>query len=540
MGTQQFCLKWNNHHSNMLSVFEQLLNNEALVDVTLACEGHSLKAHKVVLSACSPFFQTLFVDNPCKHPIVIMKDMRYVDMKAIIDFIYHGEVNVSQDQLSALLKTAETLKVKGLAEVGGEKQAERQNAQEVSQQPVTSTQTVSGNQHHRTESPLVHKRKRGRPRRRSGSSQSDTEEPIPSKIKEPDSPEIISDISRDGLNESTPDVSQRLPSVSQSRVPPIPSNQSYSLSSQKSHSMYSPVPSQQESSATIEEPPSITDGDFDVEPSRLMEATLTTDASGVSMYESQAQAALPSTSTSLALPPASAVELPQSNSLSQAIVPTSLHSASDSSGSGLGSQNTMEDIKPLVSFEEPPIGVTSHSHDSSSTNAVLPYMDTSGVPAIPGPSSFQPDMSMQPSPQQTSQGVDTSMDEHVMQVCMERSKLEQNGEEPKENYENSKTKNLTEFELGVLFARSHNVRKFAVNIVRAIFSEEEMRTSNCTGAREFQQLDFGKLQFVRETVLRYYNIPTYASPEIWKLCCQSIDAHCRHERRLYKKLEANI
>ncbi|XP_013776958.1 protein tramtrack, beta isoform-like isoform X3 [Limulus polyphemus] len=404
MGTQQFCLKWNNHHSNMLSVFEQLLNNEALVDVTLACEGHSLKAHKVVLSACSPFFQTLFVDNPCKHPIVIMKDMRYVDMKAIIDFIYHGEVNVSQDQLSALLKTAETLKVKGLAEVGGEKQAERQNAQEVSQQPVTSTQTVSGNQHHRTESPLVHKRKRGRPRRRSGSSQSDTEEPIPSKIKEPDSPEIISDISRDGLNESTPDVSQRLPSVSQSRVPPIPSNQSYSLSSQKSHSMYSPVPSQQESSATIEEPPSITDGDFDVEPSRLMEATLTTDASGVSMYESQAQAALPSTSTSLALPPASAVELPQSNSLSQAIVPTSLHSASDSSGSGLGSQNTMEDIKPLVSFEEPPIGVTSHSHDSSSTNAVLPYMDTSGVPAIPGPSSFQPDMSMQPSPQQTSQG----------------------------------------------------------------------------------------------------------------------------------------
>ena len=63
--------------------------------------------------------------NPCKHPIVILKDVRFIDLKAIIDFMYKGEVNVSQDQLSALLKTAETLKVKGLAEVT-EKQARGQ------------------------------------------------------------------------------------------------------------------------------------------------------------------------------------------------------------------------------------------------------------------------------------------------------------------------------------------------------------------------------------------------------------------------------
>lgn len=57
-----------------------------------------------------------------KHPIVILKDVRFVDLKSIIDFMYRGEVNVAQDQLSSLLKTAETLKVKGLAEVG-EKQS---------------------------------------------------------------------------------------------------------------------------------------------------------------------------------------------------------------------------------------------------------------------------------------------------------------------------------------------------------------------------------------------------------------------------------
>lgn len=120
MGSRQlFCLRWSNHQTNMLSVFDELLQNEALVDVTIACEGLSIKAHKVVLSACSPYFQNLFVQNPCKHPIVILKDIKYSELKALVDFMYKGEVNVTQEQLNALLKTAESLKIKGLAEVTG-------------------------------------------------------------------------------------------------------------------------------------------------------------------------------------------------------------------------------------------------------------------------------------------------------------------------------------------------------------------------------------------------------------------------------------
>ena len=37
-------------------------------------------------------------------------------LTAILEFMYAGEVNVAQDQLPAFLKTAERLKVKGLAE----------------------------------------------------------------------------------------------------------------------------------------------------------------------------------------------------------------------------------------------------------------------------------------------------------------------------------------------------------------------------------------------------------------------------------------
>lgn len=117
MAVQQFCLRWNNHQPNFISVFTNLLSSESLVDVTLAAEGKQLHAHKVVLSACSTYFQALFTSNPCQHPIVILKDIKYNDLKTMVDFMYYGEVNVSQDQLPAILKTAETLKVKGLAEM---------------------------------------------------------------------------------------------------------------------------------------------------------------------------------------------------------------------------------------------------------------------------------------------------------------------------------------------------------------------------------------------------------------------------------------
>ena len=71
---QEFRLRWNNYQANLAQVFDQLLQTESFVDVTLTTdEGQNLKCHKVVLSACSPYFQQLFMENPCQHPIVILR-----------------------------------------------------------------------------------------------------------------------------------------------------------------------------------------------------------------------------------------------------------------------------------------------------------------------------------------------------------------------------------------------------------------------------------------------------------------------------------
>ena len=115
---QLYRLKWNGFHYNLSEIFEKMLILENLVDCTVACDGASIKAHKLVLSAASPYFHSLFLSNPCKHPIVILKDVRFEDLKSIIDFIYRGEVHIPEDQLNSFLKTAETLRIRGLTEVG--------------------------------------------------------------------------------------------------------------------------------------------------------------------------------------------------------------------------------------------------------------------------------------------------------------------------------------------------------------------------------------------------------------------------------------
>ena len=74
---QQFCLRWNDFQTNMVASFKHLRDEKSFTDVTIASDGQSCKAHKMILSACSPYFKTLLEENPAKHPIIILKDVPF-------------------------------------------------------------------------------------------------------------------------------------------------------------------------------------------------------------------------------------------------------------------------------------------------------------------------------------------------------------------------------------------------------------------------------------------------------------------------------
>ena len=113
----QVCLKWNNFQSSFTSTLEELWDEDSFCDVTLWCENQEIRAHKVILSACSLTFKSLLKNNVCKHPIIILNDIKLGVLEAILQFIYKGEVNIEQDQLSVLLRTASSLQINGLAGV---------------------------------------------------------------------------------------------------------------------------------------------------------------------------------------------------------------------------------------------------------------------------------------------------------------------------------------------------------------------------------------------------------------------------------------
>lgn len=113
---QQFSLKWTNYTNHITNAFDSLRSKEDFCDVTLSCEGRKIRAHKVLLSACSSYFKDIFKENPCQHPVIIFRNVKYDDLLSIVVYMYQGEVNIEQESLPTFLHTAEMLSIQGLTD----------------------------------------------------------------------------------------------------------------------------------------------------------------------------------------------------------------------------------------------------------------------------------------------------------------------------------------------------------------------------------------------------------------------------------------
>lgn len=135
MPKKSFHLRWNNHLQNLQTLFENIFDEQTLVDVTISCSDGVLYGHKLVLSACSPYFEQVFKDNPCKHPIIIMKGVSKRDMRLLLEYMYKGSVDVGEEDLEMMLDTATELQIKGLVHTS-------ENAKDSSHQNSKSDETL--------------------------------------------------------------------------------------------------------------------------------------------------------------------------------------------------------------------------------------------------------------------------------------------------------------------------------------------------------------------------------------------------------------
>ena len=138
MNKEKFCLRWNDFENNISGAFRELRDDKDFFDVTLACDDEQIQAHKVIISACSPFFRNILRRNPHQHPLLYLKGVKYTDLQSVLNFMYHGEVNVAQEELNSFLAVAEDLRVKGLTQ----NQSRAENPKRESQQPPTPPQPI--------------------------------------------------------------------------------------------------------------------------------------------------------------------------------------------------------------------------------------------------------------------------------------------------------------------------------------------------------------------------------------------------------------
>lgn len=81
----------------------------------IACEGKSIHAHRMVLSAGSDYFRKILANlkNNQQYPVLIINDVSYDDMQTIVEFIYRGQIVVSREKVESLRQAAYKLRIKG-------------------------------------------------------------------------------------------------------------------------------------------------------------------------------------------------------------------------------------------------------------------------------------------------------------------------------------------------------------------------------------------------------------------------------------------
>ena len=112
---ESYSLKWDNFSDNIARGLVEERQRGEFVDVAIAVSGGQvIHAHKFVLSVSSTLFKDILKANAHPYPLIYIHGISQDDLIAILDFMYTGEVKVSQEAFDSFLKAAEIVGVKGL------------------------------------------------------------------------------------------------------------------------------------------------------------------------------------------------------------------------------------------------------------------------------------------------------------------------------------------------------------------------------------------------------------------------------------------
>ena len=127
---ENYNLNWQTFSEHLQLMFKDLYEEGKHSDVTLVCDDQTqFKAHKIVLSACSPVFKKIIDNNPSQHPLIYLRGIQSYEMESILQFMYLGEGKFYYERMGEFIKVAKDLEVKEISK-GVEMQNEEEDVTE--------------------------------------------------------------------------------------------------------------------------------------------------------------------------------------------------------------------------------------------------------------------------------------------------------------------------------------------------------------------------------------------------------------------------
>jgi len=113
MNQERLHLEWDTYTDHLREILHDMRNSNELTDVTLICEDKKqFKAHRNILSACSPVFKSIICDYLSTNPIIYLRGIQSCELESILQFIYLGKATFYRERINEFLQVAKILEIK--------------------------------------------------------------------------------------------------------------------------------------------------------------------------------------------------------------------------------------------------------------------------------------------------------------------------------------------------------------------------------------------------------------------------------------------
>jgi kelch-like protein 20 len=101
------------HPKHILEQISQLRSSNELCDVLLTVGNSKISAHKIILSASSPYFRAMFLGEMAESKMteIAIKDIDEQAMEMLIDFCYTSKITIDEKSVQTVLPAACLLQV---------------------------------------------------------------------------------------------------------------------------------------------------------------------------------------------------------------------------------------------------------------------------------------------------------------------------------------------------------------------------------------------------------------------------------------------